>query len=374
MAMLSGVGSLIKKELQNLLREKKSAFMVFFPIVIFLTLFVYASTKDVENTSVVIFNQDNGKYSRDLLDKIVNTKVFEETLYVNDEKKMKRLIDTEKAFIGIIIPIDFSKRILLGTKADIQIVNDGRRTNSAMIAHGYLSQIIQTFQKNLPGNFIKNAPSITVRTWYNPNKEPIWFSMTNLICMLIVSQAISLTSLSVAREKEQGTFDQLLVSPIKPLGILIGKIMPGIVISMFMGIVVMTLGHFLYGVPIRGSIILMLVSMLVFVFSVVGIGVFIAAFANTQQQANLGTFILSMPIMSLSGLMSPVESITNPLLEIFVKCNPLVYANRLVKGVMLKDMSLESALLSIYPLLLIGITVLVAASFVFAKKHRIKIF
>jgi len=374
MSMFSGVGSLIRKELHNLLREPKSAFMVFFPMVIFLTLFVYASTKDVENASVVIFNQDGGKYSQDLLEKVVSTKAFKESLYVNNEKDMKKLIDTEKAFIGIVLPSDFSKNISLGKKADIQIINDGRRTNSAMIAHGYLSQIVKSFQGKISGTVMKNIPSITVRTWYNPNKEPVWFSMTNLICMLIVSQAISLTSLSMAREKEQGTFDQLLVSPIKPLGILIGKITPSIAIAMFMGLCVMTLGHFFYGVPIRGSLILIVVSLLIFIISVVGIGVFIASFANTQQQANLGTFIISMPMISLSGLMSPVESITNPLLKLFVQCNPIVYANRLVKGTMLKDMSIESALTNIYPLIIIGVTVLTLASIVFAKKHRIKIF
>ncbi len=374
MSMFSGVGSLIRKELQNLLREPKSAFMIFFPIVIFLTLFVYASTKDVENTSVVIFNQDPGRYSSDLLDGVVNTSIFKETFYVNNEKDMKKLIDTEKAFIGIILPSDFSKNISLGKQADIQIINDGRRTNSAMIAYGYLSRIIQRFKSQISNVVMKNAPSVSVRTWYNPNKEPIWFSMTNLICMLVLNQAISLTCLSIAREKEQGTFDQLLVSPIKPLGILIGKVMPAVVISMFMGLTVMTVGHFFYGVPIRGSLLLMIFSMFVFIFSVVGIGVFIASFANTQQQANLGTFILTMPIMSLSGLMSPVESITNPFLQGFVKCNPIVYANRLVKGIMLKDMTFASAIESLIPLLIIGLTVLTAASFVFAKKHRLKIF
>ena len=374
MSMLKGVGSLIRKEIQNLLREPKSAFMIFFPMVVFLTLFVNATTKDVENTSVVIFNQDGGIYSQNLIDNVTNTKVFKKTFYVNSERDLKKFIDTEKAFIGIIFPSNFSKNINLAKKVDIQIVTDGRRTNSAMIAYGYLSKIIQKFQTKISKKIMKNAPSITVRTWYNSNKDPIWFSITNLICILIVNQAISLTALSIVREKEQGTFDQLLVSPIKPLGILIGKITPSIVISMFMGMTVMILGCLLYSVPIRGSLLIMVFSMVVYVLSVVGIGVAISAFANTQQQASLGTFMLSMPLIALSGLMAPVESITNPVLKLFVMCNPLVYANRLIKGTMLKDMSVESALESVYPLLIIGMAVLTIASVVFAKKHRIKVF
>ena len=374
MSIFSGVTSLIKKELQNLLREPKSAFMIFFPIVIFLALFVNATTKDVDNTSIVIFSQDDGKYSKDISDNIVNTKIFKEAFYVKNNKDMNKLIDTEKAFIGIVFPSDFSQKLESKKTADIQIVTDGRRTNSAMLAFGYLSQIIQDFQLKIALKNKDILPSITVRTWYNENKNPIWFSITNLICMLILNQAVSLTSLSVAREKEQGTFDQLLVSPIKPLGILIGKITPSIVISMFMGICVMVFGDLFYGVPIRGSIFLMILSMFVYVISVVGIGVFISAFANTQQQANLGTFILVMPLMSISGIMSPTESITNPLVKLLVKCNPIVYANNLVKGTMLKNMSFAAALENIIPLIIIGLTVLVAASCVFAKKHRIKIF
>ncbi len=372
--LFSGVGALIVKELQNLLREPKSAFMIFFPIVIFLTLFVFASTKDVENSSVVILNEDNGRYSRDLLDNIVNTKIFKETYYVYDREELNRLIDQEKAFIGIMFDKSFSKNIQLGKKADIQIINDGRRTNSAVIAEGYMLQIVSKFQHKIMGHLAKAMPGISVRTWYNPNKEQSWFSITNLVCMLIVSQAIAIVSLSIAREKELGTFDQLLVSPIKPLGILLGKIIPGIIISLFMAFIVIVCAKLFYGVPIRGSVILMAVSMLVFIFAVVGLGVFISAFSNTQQQANLGMFIIMMPIMSLSGLMSPTESIQNPFVKLFIKCNPIVYANRLIKGIMLKDMSLYDAFLNIYPLMIIAVVLLAISSYIFAKTHRIKVF
>jgi ABC-2 type transport system permease protein len=192
--------------------------------------------------------------------------------------------------------------------------------------------------------------------------------------MLVVSQAISIVGLSIAREKEFGTFDQLLVSPIRPFGILVGKIVPGILIGMFMAFVVVFCAHLFYGVPIRGNLILLFVSILVFTIAVVGIGVFISAFAKTQQQANLGMFISVMPITSLSGLMSPTENITNPLIKIFVKCNPLVYANKLIKGILLKDMSIHDAFLNIYPLTIIAIVLLSVSCFVFAKTHRLKFF
>lgn len=372
--LLSGVGALCRKELLNLLREPKSAFMIFFPIVIFLTLFVYASTKDVENSSLVIFNQDNGTYSYDLIDDLVNTKVFEETLYVHSEKEFAKKIDTEKAFIGITFPQNFSKNLSQSKRADIQIITDGRRTNASTITYGYISQILMKYQKKISGTVMTNAPDITVRTWYNPNKDPIWFSITNLVCTIIISQAISLVSLSIAREKEQGTFDQLLVSPIKPLGMLVGKVTPSVVISLFMGFCIMFLGNWFYGVPIYGSLLLMLISMIIYVIATVGIGVCISAFANTQQQAMLGAFIIQIPLTAVSGLMSPVEGIENPIMKLFVKCNPVVYGNRLVKGIMLKNSSFQASLESLIPLIIIGIVVLGIAGTVFAKKHRIKIF
>jgi ABC-2 type transport system permease protein len=372
--LFSGVGALTKKELLSLLREPKSAFSIFFPIIIFLTIFVFATTKDVENSTVAILNKDRGAMSVSLLDKIVNTIIFRDTIYVTNEAALEKEIDTEAAFIGLSIPENFSKNLMVGKRSDIQIITDGRRTNAAMIAYGYISQILSKFRAAHSGVAASSIPSVTVRTWYNPNKNQRWFSVTNLVCMIIVSQAIMLTSLSIAREKEEGTFDQLLVTPIKPLGMLIGKIMPSALISVFMGICIMFLGHLLYSVPISGSIIMMLCFMVVFVISVVGVGICIAAFANTQQQAMLGTFLFQMPMTSLSGLMSPTESIANPIMKVFVQCNPVMYGNRMVKGIMLKDMSWHGALENMCPVVLIGVVVLTIASIVFMRKHRIKVF
>lgn len=372
--LFSGVCALIKKEIIDLLKDPKSAFSIFFPIFLFLVVFNQASIKDVENSSVVIFNQDRGTHSVNLLEDIVNTKVFKKSIYVSSEKELQKNIDAENAFIGICIPSDFSKNIELGNKSNVLIVTDGRRTNAAIIAFGYTSQIIAKFQIKASRNTMKNVPNVTVRTWYNPNKNQNWFSLTNLVCMIIISQAIVLTALAITREKEQGTFDQLLVSPIQPLGMIIGKTVPSIIISLFMGFCIMFLGSWMYGVPINGSLLLMFFSMTVYVISVVGIGVCIAAFANTQQQALLGAFIVQMPMGTLSGLMSPVESIENPFMVLFSKCNPVVYGNTLVKGIMIKDMSFADAMESIVPIILIGIVVLTTAGIVFSKKHRIKIF
>ncbi|MDR0640208.1 MAG: ABC transporter permease [Holosporales bacterium] len=369
-----GTGALIRKELINLLREPKSFFMIFFPIVLFLTVFVYATTRDVENASLVVFNQDNGTYSKDLLEDIVNTKIFREVIYVGNEKSVAKNIDVENAFIGITFPQNFSKEITKKEGAEIQIVLDGRRTNAAVITNGYISNIFNRFKAKISGPAVSNMPGLTIRTWYNPNKDPVWFSITNLICMIIISQAISLTSLSFAREKEEGTLDQLLVSPIKPLGILVGKVTPSIIISLFMGLCIMFLGNILYSVPIRGNILLMLFAIGMYVISVVGIGVIIAAFANTQQQAMLGTFILQMPMSSLSGIMSPTEGIPNYYLQLFTTCNPIVYANKLVKGIMLKNMSFQAAMENIYPLIVIAVVLLIVSTLVFAKKYRLNIF
>ncbi|MBQ9335166.1 MAG: ABC transporter permease [Alphaproteobacteria bacterium] len=370
----TGVGALVRKELLDLLKDPKSSFAIFFPIFLFLVVFVLASNKDVENSSVVIFNQDRGVHSVNLLDDVVNTNIFKESIYVKSEKELQKNINTEKAFIGITIPENFSKNIDLNRKSDILVVTDGRRTNAATIVYSYLSQIFAKYQSKISDKATMNIPTVSIRTWYNPNKNQNWFSITNLVCMIIISQAITLTALAIAREKEQGTFDQLLVSPIKPLGMLIGKTTPSIIISLFMGFCVMFLGSWMYGVPVRGSLFLMAIAMVVYVISVVGIGVCIAAFANTQQQAMLGTFVVQMPIASLSGLMSPVESIENPLMKAFTKVNPMVYGNKLVKGIMIKDMTFFDALHSIIPIILIGVFVISLACVVFSKKHRIKVF
>jgi ABC-2 type transport system permease protein len=367
----SGTGALMKKETLNLLREPKSAASIFFPIILFLTVFVFASTKDVKNSSIVIFNQDSGVYSRNFIEEFVNTDVFKDVLYVKSEADLTKQIDNEKAFIGIVFPHNFSKNIMRRARADVQVITDGRRTNAAVITYGYISDIVSKFQKRIAPS---SGADISIRTWHNPNKDPIWFSITNMICMIIVSQAIALTCLSLTREKEEGTFDQLLVSPISPICILIGKIVPGVIISLIMGIAVTVIGHFFYGVPFRGDIFLFLFSMIVYVISVVGIGIFISAFANTQQQAMLGVFIFQIPMSALSGLAAPVQSIKTPIIREFVQCNPVTYANKLVCGIMLKDMSFTAALSLIYPMLIVAAVLLIISSSVFAKKYRLNIF
>ncbi|MDR0553007.1 MAG: ABC transporter permease [Holosporales bacterium] len=369
--MFEGVAALVKKEIRALLKEPQSVAMIFGPIFLFLTLFVFATTKDVENTSIVVLNEDSGIYSTEIMEKVVSTKVFKDVQYVYDRAEFEKLINAEKAFIGIVFDKSFSKDIMNNQRtksAGIQIITDGRRTNSAVIAQSYLTRIISKML------LAKNSPSASIRSWYNPNKEATWFSITNLVCMLISNQAISIVALAIAREKERGTFEQLLVTPISPLGMLIGKMVPGMAIGMFMGFFVMFLAHALYGVPIAGNVALMFICMLVYVFAVVGIGVFISAFANTQQQASLGMFVALLPLASLSGLTCPVEAITNPFFKAFSMCNPLVYASKLVRGFMIKDISIHDAWLNVYPLLIIGFVLLIVSATVFARTHKIKVF
>jgi ABC-2 type transport system permease protein len=365
--MLHGVAALVKKELRSLLREPRSVAMIFGPIFLFLTLFVFATTKDVENASIVVLNEDCGTYSTEIMEKVVSTKVFKTVRYVHSRGEFEKLIDAEDAFIGIVFEKSFSKNIMNKQIADVQIITDGRRTNSAIIAQSYMTKIMSKMM--LP----QNAPTTSVRSWYNPNKEATWFSITNLVCTLIANQTIAIVSLAIAREKERGTFEQLLVTPINPLGILIGKMVPGVIIGLFMGFFVMFLANILYGVPIVGNVAIMFMCMVAYVFAIVGIGIFISAFANTQQQASLGMFVALLPLASLSGLTSPIEAITNPFFKAFSSCNPLVYANKLVRGFMIKDMSIHDAWLSVYPLIMIGLVLLTISSVVFVKTHKIKV-
>ena len=354
---------MLKKELTEFITNKGNFITLIAPIILFLAVFVLAATKDVENIDIIINIGSSSHRTTKLVEKIESSTTFRPRICYGQQNEIPYEIDKEKALIGIDISDTNS----------IQINMDGRRTNSATIATGYVNELINRYQI-ANSNISKSMPEVSVRSWYNPNKNQKWFSITNLVCMIVISQAIALTALSIVREKEQGTFDQLLVAPISPIGMLIGKALPSVIISLFMGACVMFIGSWIYGVPIRGSLFLMTIAMIVYVISVVGIGVCIAAFSNTQQQAMLGTFIVQMPIASLSGLMTPVESIDNPIMRAFTKINPMVYGNNLVKGIMLKDMTFVDAMSSIIPLIFIGLFVICVACFIFSKKHKIKIF
>ena len=343
---------LIIKEFQVIWRDKKSRYILIVPPIVQTILFGFAATMDVKNVTVAICNLDRGQYGWELSERIGASSSFHHIYNVGREKDMHTVIDDRKALMAITIPEDFSASIIKGTSAELQVILDGRRSNTSQIAQNYLVSIVNKLKSEISGTPL--GIQVLARTWFNPNKNYQWFTVPGLIGLIMAIEVMLLTGLSVARERELGTFEQLQVSPLSSREIIIGKTVPALLIGLIEGSIVILLAILIFKVPLRGSISLLYLSMVFYVLAMTGIGLFISALVQTQQQAMLGTFLVILPIILLSGFMTPVENMPH-WLQTATSWNPLRYFLIIVKGIFLKDVSFNLVLREELYLILIAV-------------------
>ncbi|MBP7190156.1 MAG: ABC transporter permease, partial [Rickettsiaceae bacterium] len=342
--------SLIIKELLALLRDPKGRFVLIGPPVLQLLIFSFAATLEVKNISMVVYNQDMGKHSCEVISRISASPSFKHIYFVNNANDVKDYIDKQKVIVALIIKSDFSRKVESRGGSSIQIIMDGRRSNASQIVSGYLSNIIMNYSESISSS---QKLQMLQRNWFNQNLLYMWYTVPSLVAILAMIIALIITSLSVSRERELGTFDQILVSPLLPYEILIGKTIPAVFLGLIEGIFIWAIAVFVFGIPFQGSYIFMILFMFIFILSIVGVGLFISALSKTQQQSILGTFIFMVPAMSLSGYATPVENMPS-WLQAITWFNPLKHALIITKGLFLKDMSLYELLSNSLPLIIIG--------------------
>ena len=360
------VAALIKKEFRTIWNDPKSRAIIIAMPLMQLLVFSNAVTMEVRNIDTVVLDRSQSVESRELLSRFENSSRFRKFYYVDNEKEFQEKLDTQKAQLGITIPNDFARGIKSKTGTDIQIISDGRQTNSAAIGAGYASQIINLYNAELTGN-TGSGLDITVRNWFNPNLEYKWYILTIIVAMLSLVTTLILTSLSIARERELGTFDQLIVSPLSSFEILLGKSIPPLIIAMTLTMVMIGIVIAFFHVPFNGSIILFFVSILISLTAIVGVGLYISAICNTQQQAILSVMTFMMPAVLLSGFISPIEDM--PLcLQYLTYLNPVRFFMVLSRGIILKGMGIEDVIANIIPLLIIALITLTLASRTFKRK------
>jgi ABC-2 type transport system permease protein len=264
---------------------------------------------------------------------------------------------------------DFSRELAAGTPAAVQLILDGRSSNASQILAGYAEEIIDSYNAELAQTRSAPPPASTVvpRAWFNPNLDALWSTVPGLIAILVALEGLMITGLSVARERELGTFEQLLVSPLSPGEIVVGKTVPAFLIGLGEGTLMVTVAMFFFRIPLIGSVALLYASMSAFLLAVIGIGLFISSLARTQQQAILGTFSFMVPMMLLSGFASPVENMPD-WLQTVTLANPVRHFIVIVKGVFLKAMPAADVLNSLWPLLVIGLVTLSAATWLFRRR------
>ena len=363
------LAALIWKELLVVLRDSRSRISIIFPPLIQLFIFAYAATLDVKNTTIGILNRDNGEQAFELVQRFHGSPLFKEILYLKGVEEIGPFLDAQKGLLVVSFDEQFSRNLDAQKRAAVQIISDGRRSNTTQILAGYIGQIVQSYNDDfMAAAEIRQQNCVLVpRNWFNPNIIYLWYNISSLVGVLSMLTCLVVVSQSIAREREMGTFDQLLVSPLTPLQIRIGKLIPGILIGASEGFLMWAVGTFLLGVPFTGSILLFGLSLLIFMAAISGVGLFISSLCSTQQQAMLGMFVFLLPSILLSGFATPIENMPSWLQPV-TYLMPLRYMLVLSKGLFLKDLPPAIVFEQIWPMILISLFTLSGASLYFRRR------
>lgn len=360
---------LVVKELLAVWRDRKSRTILIVPPLVQLLVFTFAATQEVTNVPVAVLNEDAGTAGRDLAARVEGSPNFSRVVHLRAEGEVAPAVDSQAALMVVRIGPDFSRKLAAGEPAAVQLILDGRRANAAQLVASYATDILARYDAELAGTAGRPpaASAVVDRVWFNPNLEPKWSTVPALVAVLTTLMGLMVTGLSVARERELGTFDQLLVSPLSPTEILIGKSVPALLVGTAQATGMTAVGLLVFGVPFRGSVLLFYASMGVYLLALIGVGLFVSSLARTQQQAILYTFVFVMPAMLLSGFASPVANMPD-WLQAVTYANPVRHFMVITKGLFLKGLPADEVARSLVPLAAIAAVTLTAANWLFRRR------
>lgn len=359
--------AMIVKELWAVLRDPKSRIVLFVPPLMQLFIFTFATTLDVKNVDIGLLDRSTGAHSAELLQRISGSPNFRRIVPLASTDALREAVDDQKVIAALVIEPDFDQRIARGQPATIGVVLDGRRSNAAQIVAGYLTQIVGGMGADLAPRVAAASGGSVVTNWYNPSLDFIWFTLPSLVAIITAVSGLAITSQSVARERELGTFDQLMVSPLRVHEILIGKMVPPFLIGMMNGSIYLIVAPLVFGVPFTGSLLLFFVALAMYLLALIGMGMVISAAAQTQQQAFLGVFLVTTPLILLSGYASPIDNMPDWLQPV-TYLDPARYFLVIVQGLFLKAIPASAVFHQLWPMGLIACATLAAAAWLFRAR------
>lgn len=370
MKTMSIIPHIVRKEFIQTFRDKRMLLPIFVAPVIQLVLFGFAMTTDIKNIPMAVVDYDRSTESRRLLSSFSQSDYFHLNYHLWGYHEIEILLQKGKIKAAAIIPQNFEKDLHGGAKTSIQIILDGTDANSAAIILSYISRLVAQhsenlfvgIQGNLPAGLINPQP----RIWYNPELKSSAYMVPGVICLILLLTTLILTSMAITREKEMGTIEQLLVSPIKSWELILGKTVPFVLIGLGDIILIIAAGKLIFDLPVRGSLLLLFAVALVFILTTLSLGLFISTISRTQQQAMMTAFFFVMPAMLLSGIFTPIESMP-PLVQHITFLNPLRYFSHAVRGILLKGNDLAVLWPQILILFLFGLTAIILSSLRFKK-------
>lgn len=358
------LGALIVKELLAAFRDPRARLALILPPLLQLFLFAFAATLEVSNVPIGVLNQDWGVASTQLISRFERASAFSEIRHYRSQNEVQAAIDKQEVMIVVHFGQEFSRNLAAGEPASVQILLDGRKSNSAQLVNGYVGTIVRQFSADYRDGTL--ASEIVDRSWYNPNRDYRNAMVPTLIGILSMTMVLMIVGMSVARERELGTFEQLLVSPLQPIEIVIGKAVPGLIVGLGQGIVITLIVIFVFGIPLTGSPVLLFAGLIVFLVAVIGVALFISSLVSNQQQAMMGIMIFMMPAMMLSGFASPVQNMP-AWLQPVAMVNPLTHFMVIMRGVFLRDMPFWLVAERIWPMALIAAVTMTAAAWLFRR-------
>jgi ABC-2 type transport system permease protein len=363
------VRTLIRKEMLALLRDPRSRVILFLPVIVQTLLFGYAASFDLNHVPYAVFDQDRSAASNELVSRFDGSGVFDRVADITGTGEMQSLIDTRKVLLVVEIRPDFERQLRAGKPVDILVVADGRNSNTAGTAVGYVNAIVDRFNADWRRANGLAGPSVQaeVRAWYNANLETSWNMIPALVGTITLLQTLLLTALSVAREREDGTFDQLLVTPIRPAEVMIGKAMPATIIGLVQATLILLVAQLWFRIPFAGSFVTLYTGLILFVIAAVGIGLFVSSLAATMQQAMLYSFVLLMPFILLSGFATPIANMPE-VFQAITFINPLRYAIDIARRVYLEGAGFGPILPDLWPLVVIAALTLPVAAWMFRNR------
>jgi len=361
--------ALIVKELLAVLRDAKSRSVLIAPPLIQLMVFGYAATYDLDHVPMAIYDEDSSQASRDLVAHFLGAPAFRLVAMLHSGQPIDALIDSREVALALVIDRRFTRDLLTGQPAPVQAIVDGRNSNTALLIEGYANTILSDFSTAwaVAHGGLRPPAVLDIRARYNPTLSSHWFFVPSIVALLTQIVTLLVVALSVARERETGTFDQLLVTPLRPIDILLGKGLPGVLIGLIEASVIIVAAVWWFEVPLRGGLLPLYLGLLIFVIAVTGMGLMISALAATQQQALLGVFLFMVPSIILSGFATPIANMPDWVQDLTL-VNPMRYFLVIVRGVFLEGASLSSLASQYWPMAAIGAASLVAAAWLFRSR------
>ncbi|MFI4888932.1 MAG: ABC transporter permease [Steroidobacterales bacterium] len=366
-AAWSRVRAMVRKEFLAVLRDRRSRITLVLPPILQLVLFGFATTLEVKNITLGIYDLDHGAWSQEIVDRLAGSPNVRRLVRLDSPQAVEQAIDDRRVIAVVSFGQTFSADITAHRPAVVQAAFDGRRSNASQIVGGYLTEIVASVGAEVRASPMQAGGSTVVTNWFNPNLDYLWFTMPGLVVMIAALSVLSVTAQSVARERELGTFDQLLVSPLRVHEILIGKVAPALALGVFNATVYAVLLPFVFKVPFAGSVLLFYMALVCYLVALIGVGLLVSILSQTQQQAFLGMFLSTVPLIMLSGYAAPVDNMPG-WLQVIAQGDPLKHFLIISEGVFLKDMPAGEVLANTWPLILIAAVTLTGSALFFRSR------